>query len=186
MKLQSIYSLIFLAAACFVSCDSDDEPTDIRDQAVGTYTSTVTTLIYDNGETHTPYEKEAAGELTISKSGDKELISDDGMRFVNIVEASNGFAFNVPTYVFQGKTISGYPDFAIGSVKYHGSYISAEKKFSVSFKIPLEDFANDFAANLSDEDQLAILGILGVEDWEELDTLSENVYFIFKFECVKK
>ncbi len=135
MKLrQTLSTAAMLSAVLIFSGCSEDDPVDVRDQAMGTYNYTMDIYVL-NGSSLIPLELQETGTVIASKTAQGFEVKEGGeIAFVGskIAEASNGFTFDIETQTVdvdgQTVTVEGYDGVELGSVKYNGFYDSSKKE----------------------------------------------------------
>lgn len=148
-KLSFILALVVLASVSLftTSCKKDevDVVVDVRDDVIGTYNyvfkmyvfegSSLTYLGADSDETGTMIvKKNEANAATIDFFEGAELQFQGN----KIEEASNAIVFDIPSQTITENgvlvDIVGYEYWDFSGTKYHGAYMSADKKITAAFQ----------------------------------------------------
>lgn len=199
MKIKRFLGMALAMAVsvcCMTSCGEDDDDeveTDVRVQAVGNYTSSVTVYLEQDGKltdiTSEMGEDTSIGASTVTLSGNNGIdltIDGDKITISKIEAASNGFCGDINgTYNFDGVKVEGYKGFEINATgstteKYDAGYLTATKTLSVYMQTALSNF-------ISDEDIEGMAEFLDLTT-EELKTLGLNgkANIVFCITSVKK
>ena len=190
-KFAYLFAFLFATLSfSLVSCDDDeDEVVDLRDQAVASYNATMNVYLCDNGKLESIAENQAIDVVKVEKSGASDLLIDGDIKCVNIREASNGFTFDVPEQVADGKHYSGFDGVQLGDMKYNGMY-DAKGSMSFYYKVPIEDFSEELIELLDEEDLKKLLEILEIADENDLDeidaTVSARFQIVIELDLTKK
>lgn len=186
--------LAFAVPSTFVSCGDDDEDTeetpDFRDDVVGTYSNKITFYLYKEDKNMGELSAKNVGDAIISKSGIKSLKIDDIITG-EIIEASNGFVFNVPSQEIDNIWWQGFTNYTLEGYKYDGGYIRENGKMSFYMGVSLEQYAE----TLSEEEQNAfaeLLVLLELAEGTSPDQLEdvlediEDYKIVFEYEMYHK
>ncbi len=129
-----------------VSCSKEETktpvvtPTDVRDQAVGTYTYTLQGNTLNSDGSITALGGKSTGAFTVEKGTITGTIvileaGDVVATGSKITSANNGFAFDVDSQVQDSISLTGFDYFLLGgAVKYSGAYYSASNTLSFAYK----------------------------------------------------
>ncbi len=148
--------LVAIVAIGFTSCSTDGEPeVDVRDQAVGTYSGTMTYYILEEDGDLVSYEslelepsESDINNVQVSKDeandGSIKITSGGDVIYgIKIEEAGNGFTFDIESQVYEGMTITGYNCIDLGGIKYHGAFSSETDELSWGCKVDIDDAGFD-------------------------------------------
>jgi hypothetical protein len=146
-KTLLIIFILFAALSLTTSSCSKEEtktpiitPTDVRDQAVGTYTYALQVNTLNSDGSITAVGSKSTGAFTVEKgtiTGTIVIIEAGEVVATGskITSANNGFAFDVDTQVQDSISLTGFDYFLLGgAVKYSGAYDSASNKLSFAYK----------------------------------------------------
>jgi len=147
MKKINLFFIVTILAfvAITTSCKKDEEqPIDVRDQAVGNYDGTVYLYL----PTSTSVEDTSWAEpFSVKKNSDNSSSIDfiiEGkaqLKGTKIAEASNGFSFDIEEQTIEEDGISynikGINFVELGGTKYHGAYDSNDKDIAAAFTISI-------------------------------------------------
>lgn len=193
MKIKSFLGMALAMAVsmcCMTSCSEDEEDdvvTDVREQAVGNYTSSITLFLEENGElvdiTSKIGEDSNLGTSSVTLSGNNGIdlnVDGDKITISKIQGASNGFCGDIEgTYQFDGVKVEGYKGAQINATgstteKYDAVYFTATKTLDVYMQTALSGYVDD-------EDIEGLATFLGVTV-KELN----SVNLVFCVSSVKK
>ena len=193
MKIKSFLGMALamaVSACCMTSCSEDEEDdvvTDVREQAVGNYTSSITLFLEEDGElidiTSKIGEDNSLGTSTVTLSGNNGIdltVDGDKITISKIQGASNGFCGDIEgTYQFDGVKVEGYKGAQISATgstteKYDAVYITATKTLDVYMKTAFSDYVSG-----EDMESLATALDVTVEDLK-------SVNLVFCVSSVKK
>ncbi|WP_291727477.1 hypothetical protein [Bernardetia sp.] len=141
MKFQFNFWLLiaFFAVFGISACGSDDEPTDPRDEVIGTYNYSVEVTEIDLGRIT---DLDESGTLIVSKNGSDKLDFKEGGELLFTAEkirnASNGIVFDIAPQTQNigngvSVTIEGYDVAELDNTLYNGRYVSGSKKIFTGF-----------------------------------------------------
>ncbi len=147
MRNLKVLFVLFLmvSSTIFMSSCSKDEAADIRDNVAGTfnynmklYTLDGTTLTYFGStydETGTMIVKKNESNSTTIDFYEGGVLEFQGTK---IASASNGLVFDIPSQQRTDDgvtyTMSGYSYWDLAGTKYHGAYLTANKKVQIAFQ----------------------------------------------------
>ena len=200
---------MLLACACafsFNACSEDDEDVDVRDQAIGTYDTTIemgyvledkiyplSTVLSDLSEGEVEDVLNETFTATLAKSGNNltfsSLEDNDSFVFYNIEAASNGFTFDVEDYELKDEdmklNLKGYDGASLGSTLYNGLYSTSD---GIQFYLQgtnddLEDYV--FKEITNDEEALAAIKIK-IDESEELTKIFDKGVLVLSVSAKKK
>ncbi len=185
-----------VSVCCMTSCGEDEEDdvvTDVREQAVGSYTSSITLYLEQDDKlvdiTSQIDEDNNLGTSTVTLSGNNGIdlnIDGDKITISKIQGASNGFCGDIEgTYDFDGVKVEGYKGAQINATgstteKYDAVYLTATKTLSVYMKTALSNYIND-----EDIEGLASFLDITVEELNSLG-VSGKANIVFCITSVKK
>lgn len=209
-KINYLYTILLVAMvmACFASCGDDegDEPTDVREQAVGNYSFTATVYVEEDGKLVsfaselaeladaldvkiTEDDFKVSGTATVSKTGDNKLLvkeddtDPDQWILNNIREAANGFVFDVESTTIDDVKFANYSGYRLENETktYGGGYISTSKKLEFYICSTMEEVL-DAVLDEETEDSLVELLIAGGYTEEDAkEDAKQKVVFEFTF-----
>ena len=188
------------------SCSDDDDDTDVRDQAVGSYSLTTTIYVEDEGNlvsfaSELQELADAVGEevnendfkitatATVSKIGDNKLIVEaDGDKWYlnNIREAANGFVFDVDATTVDEVSFTNYSGYHLeGETKsYGGGYLSSSNKLEFYIYSTMEEVLD---ASLDEETADTLVELLVAAGYTEEDAEEDaKQKVVFEFTLTKK
>lgn len=193
MKIKSFLGMALamaVSACCMTSCSDDEEDdvvTDVREQAVGSYTSSVTLFVEEDGKlvdiTSKIGEDNSLGTSTVTLSGNNGIdltVDGDKITISKIQGASNGFCGDIEvTFEFDGVKVEGYKGAQISATgstteKYDAVFLTATKTLNVYMQTALSGYVDD-------EDIESLATFLGVTV-KELN----SVNLVFCVSSVKK
>lgn len=193
MKIKSFLGMALamaVSACCMTSCSDDEEDdvvTDVREQAVGSYTSSITLFVEEDGKlvdiTSKIGEDNSLGTSTVTLSGNNGIdltVDGDKITISKIQGASNGFCGDIEgTYDFDGVKVEGYKGAQISATgstteKYDAVFLTATKTLNVYTQTALSGYVDD-------EDIEGLATFLGVTV-KELN----SVNLVFCVSSVKK
>ncbi|MBR4265903.1 MAG: hypothetical protein IKQ46_07600 [Bacteroidales bacterium] len=197
-QIRFMFAMLLMATTlAFTACSSDDDDdSDVRDQAVGNYSGTMSIYVENEGKL-VPFASELAelgealgitfnesdfqvkGTATVSKTdGNKLIVKEDGSdgdQWVlnNIREASNGFIFDVESTTVNEVSFTNYSGYHLeGETKsYGGGFIAANNKLEFYIYTTMEEFMDAALkeANLSDEEIEGLAALLVAAGYTEED-----------------
>jgi hypothetical protein len=137
MKKLLYLVLVFIAFGC------KDEPTDIRDAAVGRYTEQATFYTLQ-GTTLSQKKIVSADPVTISKvSKTDKIIIDFGngdlVTGVNVNSSSTGFTFNLNPFVSSGFNFTGYAGYESNGNHTDGGFSKAGREIELWYQYVYND-----------------------------------------------
>ena len=115
-------------------------PTDVRDQAVGSYTYVLQGNTLNSDGSITAVGDKSTGAFTIEKGtiSSTILIKEAGDLFTTgnkVTSADNGFVFDLEPQVQDTISLTGFDYFLLdGGVKYNGGFIKATNTLSFAYK----------------------------------------------------
>jgi hypothetical protein len=148
MKKTLLIMACVLATISFTlsSCSKEETktpvvtPTDVRDQAVGTYTYALQANALNSDVSITAVGSKSTGVFTVEKGAitGTILIKEAGDLFANgnkVTGADNGFVFDLEPQVQDSISLTGFDYFLLGGgVKYNGGFIKATNTLSFAYK----------------------------------------------------
>ncbi len=149
MKKSLLIIACIIATLSFTlsSCSKDETKTpavatDVRDQAVGTYTYVLQANSLNSDGSITAVGDKSTGAFTVEKGTITStiLIKEAGDLFATgskITSASNGLAFDVNDQTLQDTlSLTGFNYFLLGGgVKYSGGFYTATNTLSIAYKV---------------------------------------------------
>ena len=188
MEIKTFAAMACAAALCIcgtTACSDDDEneTTDVREQAIGEYTSSTTIYLENDGllyDFSSYMPKEDLGTSTVTKSGDNGIgldVDGDKITISKIKAANNGFVGDIEdNFSFDGYKVTGFKGAdltATGSTteKYDAMYLTASKTLSIYLSASYNEMVND------DEAAAIAANALGVTT-DEFDSSSVNVVIL--------
>ncbi len=163
-NFKNVLLLLSVILVSFSSCKKD-EPTDVRDAAIGEYNGTMTIYtLFDDGELVEDEEvfgkPQTINNVTISKDNTNEGsikidLDGDVVYGSKIAEADNGFTFDIESQQYDEMTINGYNTAELGTSKYNGLFDSNAKELCIGFETPL--------SSMFDADECILLEAGGAE-----------------------
>ncbi len=194
MEIKTFAAFACAAALCIggmTACSDDDEneTTDVREQAIGEYTSSIAVYLENDGtlydfSSYIPQEDQITS--TVTKSGDNGIcltVDGDKITISKIKAANNGFVGDIEdNFSFDGYKVTGFKGAeltATGSTteKYDAVYLTASKTLSVYMSTSYNEMVND------DEVAAIAANALGITA-DDFDSSSVNV--VISITSIKK